>query len=224
MINEYINNQIKATKIENYPYTHMVIDNFLPPNFAENLHLELMQIEESENPDNNFVSDYGKKKEYKRSIDYAHSYNQLMKILSGNELANCISEKLNLATLYPDPYFDGGGYTVSPKNSFLRYHTDFNFSSKTNKYRIVNLILYMNREYQKGNGGCLHLLDYESKTVEREIEPIFNRGFIFLTNEKTIHGVNRNNEEFQRRSFNTYFYSDLPLLESETIPHKTIWL
>lgn len=224
MINDHIREKIQNSIVINYPYPHMIIDNILTDEFAEKLHEELMLIEMNESPDNDFSSNYGKKMEYKREIPSAQKYNQIREILSGSELSDCIAEKFNLSKLEGDPSFDGGGYVISPKNSFLRYHADFNFSSKVNKYRIVNLILYMNRDYSSKDGGCLHLLDYESKTVESEVKPIFNRAVIFLTNEKTVHGVNRNNGEFQRRSFNTYFYSETPLLEGEITPHKTLWV
>jgi Rps23 Pro-64 3,4-dihydroxylase Tpa1-like proline 4-hydroxylase len=220
----YIEERINTSIIEDSPFKHILIHDFLPLEFAEKSYIDLLQVEKLE-PDNSFISDNGLKREYKTHKTDMKEYNMLMDLFSKEYLLPIIESKfgLNAGSLYSDSSYDGGGYVISPSKTYLRYHVDFNFSSKLNKYRCVNMILYMNKNYKDEYGGQLHLLDNSTKTVEKTVKPEFNTAVIFLTNSNTPRGVSINNN-FERRSINVYYYSDEPLIESDCVPHKTIWL
>jgi Rps23 Pro-64 3,4-dihydroxylase Tpa1-like proline 4-hydroxylase len=125
----------------------------------------------------------------------------------------------------PDASYDGGGYVVSPPGSFLGYHADFNFSSKASKYRVINNLFYMNPNYTDNLGGQLHLLDSNSKTVEKFVAPSQNTILGFFTDDTSFHGVSLNKENFFRRSFNLYYCYDKPISSNQAVqPHRTIWM
>lgn len=221
---DFIKTKIQEGVLNKYPYEHLIIDNFLPFEFANDLYKELINIEKL-NADNEFISDNGIKREFKQKKNCFDKYNAIIDLFGSNDLTNIIEKKFNLdlGLLSGDNSFDGGGYVISPPNSYLKYHIDFNFSNKIKKYRILNLILYMNLNYDN-NGGELHLLNSKTKTVEAIAQPLFNRAVLFLTNKNTPHGVNINREGFYRRSINVYYYSDKPINSENEEPHKTIWL
>lgn len=220
----YIEDRINNSTIEHSPFKYILIRDFLPLEFAEKSYSDLLRVEELK-PDNSFISDNGLKREYKTHKADINEYNKLMDLFSKDYLLSIIESKFGLksGSLYSDSSYDGGGYVISPCKTYLRYHVDFNFSDKLNKYRCINLILYMNRDYKDEYGGQLHLLDNSTKTVEKIIKPYFNTAVIFLTNSNTPHGVSINNN-FERRSINVYYYSDEPLHDNDRVPHKTIWL
>ena len=145
-------------------------------------------------------------------------------IFTSQKVADAIQTKFSIPhKLSADPTFDGGGLTLSPPESFLRYHGDFNWSSKAEKYRYVNAILYLNASWNGTHGGYLHLIDNNTETVEKIVAPLFNRCAIFITSKETPHGVSINKNGFYRLSLNSYFYSDQPPKMNQTVPHKTLW-
>lgn len=221
----HIFSRIQESPLQSEPFSHVHIEQFLPNDFANEAYADLLQVENSE-PDNHFISANGIKREYKQPRDNHPAYNQLMSLFSTSILLPSIESKFGLldGSLHADPSYDGGGYVISPANTHLRYHADFNFSSKIDKYRVLNIILYMNKGYLPSYGGQLHLLDHNTMTVEKAINPVFNSAVIFITNKSTPHGVSINRNGFERRSINAYFYSNNPIKEDQRIPHKTIWI
>jgi Rps23 Pro-64 3,4-dihydroxylase Tpa1-like proline 4-hydroxylase len=199
----------------------------MDPNSLEEIFREL-SILEKQDPTNLYKSEFGEKKEWKFFPENLKNLNSLLKYLSSQEFIFILKSKFqidNSIEIYPDVTYDGGGYVISPPKSFLGYHADFNFSNKIGKYRVLNILIYMNQNYHESQGGKLHLLDSKSKTVEKMVEPLANRLLAFYTDDKSFHGVGMNQGKFYRRSFNLYYYSDLPISSAQsTEPHKTIWL
>jgi Rps23 Pro-64 3,4-dihydroxylase Tpa1-like proline 4-hydroxylase len=218
---------VKTATPEHYPFPHFLIDNLLDRDFLREVFNDLNLLEAAK-PTSIFKSEFGEKKEWKYFPEHLENLNQLLKVLSAYEFIENLKEKFNInknIKIYPDLTYDGGGYVYSPPGSFLGYHADFNFSSKNNKYRVLNILLYMNENYVDSQGGALHLLDAKSKTVEKIVFPIANRLLAFSTDDTSFHGVSLNHNSFFRKSFNLYFYSDTPIsLNQSSEPHKTIWL
>jgi len=217
-------NKFNNSSIINFPFNHIIIDDFLSTDFANDVYNELLEIEKK-TPDRILNTNFYNKIEFNSKIDNFDNYNKLLDLFNSDNLIKLIEKKFN----FPDNFlsnnhnFYGGGYVISPPNSFLNYHTDFNYLDSIKKYRTINLILYMNKNYNENNGGYLHLIEPNSKTVEKIIQPLFNRAVIFITNKDTPHGVSINKNNFTRRSFNIYYYSDNPLDNNPEI-HKTNWL
>lgn len=220
---EHTTLQINKSVIDTYPFEHVIIDNFLLIHNAQDFYQGVMKIKSEhetqvyDNPAN------GTKYQFSQENGNPH-LKFLLSVFGSSDLSQVIAKQFGFdQVLYPDSTFDGGGVTFSPPGTFLRYHCDFNYSSKAERYRVINAILYLNYDYQSSQGGQLHLIDAQSDTVERIIEPVFNRCVIFKTSENSPHGVSRNNQDFTRTSFNSYFYADQPLLSTQTSPHKTLW-
>jgi Rps23 Pro-64 3,4-dihydroxylase Tpa1-like proline 4-hydroxylase len=221
-------NLLEAAEIQLYPFPHLVVDNFLSPHNLNDLRHSLQHLMLTVEP-RAFQSAHGTKKEWKvdeknNEPEYS-TFKEFMGFLSSKGCAEAISTAFNLDfDLVGDPSFDGGGFVVSPPGSFLGYHADFNYSSEVQKYRVANILLYMNEKYSASDGGNLHLLDPDTLTVEKAVAPIENRALVFLTTDKTPHGVSRNLQEFSRKSFNAYFYTDQNPKDTDNNPHKTLWI
>ena len=219
---DYAAAKIHNSVIRSFPYDHIVIDNFLPINNDSEFYKNILNIKDCDSGDIYDHARNGTKQEHRPGDQL--EMQQLLSVFSSKKITDCIQQKFGFTqSLTLDPEFFGGGLTFSPPGSFLRYHTDFNYNTQTNLYRIINAIYYLNLNYQPDFGGFLHLIDPESNTVESIIEPIFNRLVMFKTNLNTPHGVSRNNSNFTRISFNCYYYNNRPLLENETVSHRTNW-
>lgn len=215
--------KILQSYVNTQPFDYIVIDNFLDINNPEEFYKGLQQNQQLTENQLYSTEENGSKRQFTSSNGNTF-LQDLLDVFSSDELAQTISDRFGFnQRLYPDITFEGGGLTFSPPGTFLRYHGDFNYSSKAEKYRVINAILYLNHGYKTANGGHLHLLDPQSDTVECIVEPVFNRCVIFKTSKDTPHGVNRNSNDFTRISFNSYFYADRPLLDEQQQPHRTLW-
>ncbi|WP_260927535.1 2OG-Fe(II) oxygenase [Novosphingobium sp. 9] len=90
--------------------------------------------------------------------------------------------------LIPDPFLFGGGTHEIGTGGFLKLHTDFNWHKRLNLHRRVNLLLYLNKDWQPEWNGALELWDAKVQTKGAEISPIFNRLALFSTTDESYHG------------------------------------
>jgi len=218
---------IKSAPVEIYPFPHLTTEAFFDGLELEKILHELALLERTD-PTSIFKSEFGEKKEWKVFPREYESINNAIEIIGSTEFISELKKKFGIeeeVDIGMDYEFDGGGYVVSPPGSFLGYHADFNFSSRVKKYRVMNLLIYMNSDYEPKNGGHLHALDPISKTVEKTVYPFLNTAFAFFTDDTSFHGVSLNKGNFFRRSFNIYYYASIPISNHQTTnPHKTIWL
>ena len=90
--------------------------------------------------------------------------------------------------LISDPYFRGGGLHNISRGGKLGVHIDFNKHQKYNLDRRLNLLLYLNKDWEEEFGGHIELWDSGMKQCIKKILPIFNRMVIFNTTETSFHG------------------------------------
>lgn len=131
-------------------------------------------------------------------------------------------EKLTrISGLHPE--ISGGGYHQIAKGGKLNIHADFNISDQTGRYRRVNCLIYLNKNWQDSWKGHLELWG-DDGCVEK-ISPLFNRTVLFVTNDKSFHGhpepLDCPEDRF-RRSFAVYYYTD-EAPEGASDAHSTIF-
>lgn len=110
--------------------------------------------------------------------------------------------------LQPDPYFMEGGFHMVGHGGRLDPHADFSHNEMGMERR-VNLLLYLNENWQKEWGGALKLYD-ESLTPCLTVSPLLNRCVIFNTSATSYHGhpepMNLP-EGVYRKSIALYYYT-----------------
>ncbi len=107
--------------------------------------------------------------------------------------------------LVPDPHLFGGGLHRISRGGYLSMHRDFNLHPKLGLYRRLNLLLYLNPDWQSGWGGNLIL----GKTA-RSIPPDRNTMVVFTTDDDSWHGHPAPlacPENVYRDSIALYYYS-----------------
>ena len=96
-----------------------------------------------------------------------------------------------IAGLIPDPHLHAAGYMKVSPGGFLGLHYDFATQRELKLDRRINVLLYLNRDWQSDWGGALELHSNDPVTDPGHqavmIEPLFNRVAIFNT-PNALHG------------------------------------
>ena len=112
-----------------------------------------------------------------------------------------------------DPGFSGGGAHKIRTGGKLSLHVDFNIHSETKRFRVLNLLLYLNPQWEEEWEGALELWDLDNKKLSDKIYPIFNRAVIFTLSDKSVHGHPvplKTPEGIERYSLALYYYIEEP--------------
>lgn len=112
--------------------------------------------------------------------------------------------------LVPDPMMLGGGIHLSRPGDLLGIHADFNWHPKLKLHRRVNLLVYLNPEWDTAWGGELELWDTQAKGCVRRVAPLMNRAVVFSTRSDTFHGHPRPlacPDGVFRQSIAAYYYT-----------------
>lgn len=128
--------------------------------------------------------------------------------------------------LVPDPYFGGAGPHQIEPGGFLKVHADFNWHPKLRLDRRLNLLVYLNRDWEEEYGGHLELWDREMSRCVRRVLPVFNRTVVFSTTDTSFHGHPRPlacPPGRTRKSVSFYYYTNGRPAEERSDPHDTIF-
>jgi Rps23 Pro-64 3,4-dihydroxylase Tpa1-like proline 4-hydroxylase len=136
-------------------------------------------------------------------------------------------EKLTgIKGLIPDPHLKGGGIHYTKRGGKLGVHRDFNFYPRLKLYRRLNIIIFLNKDWDDRWEGHLELWDKDLKNRVKKVAPKFNRVVIFETSNISYHGhpVPLNTpDDIARKSLALYYYSvDYPY-QDDLEPHSTIF-
>ena len=109
--------------------------------------------------------------------------------LNSPEFLQWLSTLTGIPGLMADPSLEGGGLHQSGRGGFLNVHTDFSHHHyHTNWKRRVNLILYLNPDWNEAWGGALELWDNRMQGCVAKYIPALNSAVIFNTDENSYHG------------------------------------
>lgn len=197
------------TYINSQPFPHIVFDNFLPELILEKVRQEFPQVNAidwqkfEEKPEKKLAS--------KNELQMGEMTRILLYQLNSSIFLQFLETLTGIDGLIPDPYFEGGGLHQIERGGYLKIHADFNWHSKLRLDRRLNVIIYLNKNWQEEYGGHLQLWDKSMSSCVKKILPIFNRCVIFNTTDFSYHGHPEplNCPEGQtRKSLALYYYSN----------------
>ena len=174
------------TFVNNSPYPHIVIDNFLTDQTANNA---LKSFELNENWINcSLVNNY-KKYQLTNKNFMNETCNQIFDELASKDWLEKIENITKINGIFLDRSLDGGGLHQIFNNGSLNVHTDFNSHTIHRSWRrVLNILVYLNKDWQDNYNGSLELWDDKVQNKIKSIKPIFNRCVIFKTDKKSFHG------------------------------------
>lgn len=214
-----LNNEFVGTP----PYPMIVLDNFLPTQFALELEKECNSI-----PMHNWT-------EFTRRESYMQECNNLEVAPIATEFVNQMHSQLGMIwltkitgikDLIPDPYLIGAGYSRSYNGHSLKIHTDFNWNDKIKTHRMCSFIIYLNSSWKEEYGGNLQFKDFKNEKVIQNIPTVFNKAVLWRNHKKGFHGfpdpiscpagVSRN-------TFRLFFYVSNATYDTEDLPHRSLY-
>ena len=213
----------------NKPFKHVVIDDFFSSDFCQKLVEEFPQFDKKLAIDEN--GNIGNKAVHPHITDLGGNYRRLNNLVKSKEFMGLIEKCTGINDLIFDPYYFGGGTHDNLNGQDLDPHVDFTHHPKTGNHRRLNLIVYLNHEWEKQWGGNIELHKNPRLQPEEDeivsVEPLFNRAVIFETNNISWHGFPKINlpdekKHLSRKSFALYFYTKTREKNVET--HSTIYV
>ena len=217
-MNQYLNKKfsndefLNLSKVyrSNEPYPHIVIDNFLDEIKLDSVIKKIDQIEIFEN-NKRFDPNQKRKLKSDNELEMPDEVIDIIRYFNSQTFLNSLQSLTGIKEkLLSDPYLWGGGIHRIKRGGFLKIHSDTNFHPDFNLDRRLNLLLYLNKNWNDKYGGELELWDKQMKKCVKKIAPIFNRAVIFSTDDTSYHGhpdpLNCP-ENVVRQSLALYYYS-----------------
>ena len=141
-----------------------------------------------------------------------NAFNMVFDLFKKIEFINLIKGITDISNLEYDPHLHGAGLHAYPHNGKLDMHLDYSIHPISGKERRINLIYYLNDNWNDKWGGHLELRDQDlSEETKRKILPEFNTAIIFRTCDISFHGIPKPMtapSDIFRKSLAFYYVSD----------------
>jgi Rps23 Pro-64 3,4-dihydroxylase Tpa1-like proline 4-hydroxylase len=169
------------------PYPHVAIDDLFEPELLARL---VAEFPKSEQRDWIVWDTNHELKTTSRGIDRLSIFTQIFCLwLNSREVIKAIESIVGIDNLVGDPIFHGAGLHEMHRGGWLEMHADYTKHSTLPLMRRINLLIYLNRDWDTSWGGELVLQDHKNSKIEVSYPPYFNRTIIFPTTAQTFHGV-----------------------------------
>ncbi|MCD7443349.1 2OG-Fe(II) oxygenase [Streptomyces lincolnensis] len=206
------------------PFPHVVIDDFLPEWVLDQVVAEFPRP--GDGPWKQFDKSTSKKLASEGDALFGEFTRHLLAEFNGAAFLGFLERLTGIDGLVPDPYFEGGGLHQIERGGFLKVHADFNRQPKLRLDRRLNVLVYLNRNWQESYGGALELWDREMTHAVTEVLPVFNRFVVFATTDFAYHGHPEPlacPPDRTRRSLALYYYSNGRPAEERSSEHSTLY-
>jgi Rps23 Pro-64 3,4-dihydroxylase Tpa1-like proline 4-hydroxylase len=192
------------------PYPHIVLDDVLQPEVIQRAYDEFTEI-----PDDawtNYLHLNERKYAAKDITTWGPTLQAVAAEFASDRFVAFLEELTGFQGLHADDVMDGGGLHRSVAGGFLNVHADFTaHHSKLTWRRRVNLLLYLNPEWDPAWGGQLQLWSKDMQQAVTRVAPEGNRLLIFTTDEHSYHGHPeplRVPEGLARQSMALYYFTE----------------
>ena len=207
------------------PFPHVVIDGFLDASAGRAIAAEYPTFENAKALGFSFNAVNERKKiQITDKTRFPPAVRQLNDFLASDAFLADLSALTGIPNLIADEALSGGGMHMTGPHGRLDVHVDFN-RGEHDLYRRLNLLLYLNPEWDEGWGGQIELWDRAVKDCRVSLPPVLGRCLIFETSQASFHGVAplKCPPDRVRRSFATYYYTKEPPAHGDTAMHSTIF-
>jgi hypothetical protein len=210
------------------PFPFVTLDNFFTREYAEALLSEFPAFDAGY-----AIGDDGKqggKSTVSRIRKLGAAYETLDDLVKSSSFLAWLSAATQIPDLLYDPYYLGGGTHNNARGMSLNAHVDFNYHPSERWHRRLNMLVYLNHNWQSAWGGNLELFKDPQTNgfADVKIAPVFNRCVIFATTERSWHGFDLiappEHETATRKSIALYFYTHARPVDEVADRHTTIYV
>lgn len=193
------------------PVKNCMFENFLDTDFANEVVACLPTFEEAQGLGKLTADFINEKNKYQicDSSVFKPALLKLHEMLQSKYFTDLLSYVFEIPNLLADPQLAGGGIHQTGPRGHLDVHLDFNYIKERKLFRRLNILLYLNKDWDESWGGNIELWDDKVKNCIHSFPPTFNRCVIFETNDVSYHGVTAVQcpEDHSRKSFAGYYYT-----------------
>ncbi len=211
------------------PFKHVVIDDFFTNDFCQSLLDQFPDFKSKDAIDENLQK--GRKAVVQTVAKIGISYKQLDELVQSQKFLAMMENLTGIQNLIYDPHYIGGGTHNNLDGQELDPHVDFTHHPLTTHHRRLNLIVYLNHEWDASWGGNIEFHKNPRLRPDKDqitsVLPLFNRAVIFETHNHSWHGFQpiqfpEEQKDLSRKSFALYYYTDKR--QEAIAPHSTIYV
>lgn len=188
--NKWLNAEnLKEDYLKADPFPHIVMEDFFIGDLLSRVENEFPDLTKLKDSINQFENEKEIKLASKGMRHLSKSALELNSYLQSDLMLNWLNKLTGIKEpLISDPYLAGGGYHEIKKGGLLKVHADFNKHSRLDLDRRLNLLIYLNKDWDESWGGKLELYRDPMESPVQSILPNFNKCVIFTTTSFTYHG------------------------------------
>jgi Rps23 Pro-64 3,4-dihydroxylase Tpa1-like proline 4-hydroxylase len=191
------------------PYPHVVIDSLFDEWVLERVLAEFPHPRTK----NWTVHDIPQeiKLQSKSELDIPPFTRHFLYALNSATFLRFLEKLTGIESLIGDPQFEGGGLHQIVSGGKLAIHADFNKHACFGLDRRLNMLIYLNKQWEEVYGGHFELWDGSMTRMIKKVAPLFNRVVIFTTSESSYHGHPDPLScppEVTRKSLALYYYTN----------------
>ena len=202
IINEKYNNlEIYETDFKSAkPFPHIILDNFLDESFFQNLNVD--KIKTNKQKGLLFNTEIETNKWTSKNVELNEDISKIVNELYKTNFVKNLSKLSKIKGLFST---NAGNTALSNyhemyESGFLGTHVDHSSEPDTGLPHVLNIILYLSKNWNKSWGGATMLANKNGRKIEKTIDYIPNRAVIFLHSPFTFHGVTKIKNNLIKRS------------------------
>lgn len=140
-----------------------------------------------------YSNELEKNKRTARIQNFSNDHFPVINLLRQLTLPPFVSKvsKLTEVKLHNDPEMWGGGIHIVDPGGWLNCHLDYAKHPKLNLERRINLVAFLNPEWNEEWGGALELWNEAARQYEKRIYPKFNTGVIWEAGDLAYHATQK---------------------------------
>jgi SAM-dependent methyltransferase len=212
------------------PFRHVEIADFLERDKCEQLMRDFPVFQEKFAI--NEHGEVGAKAVVESVSGISAFYKDFYQYINSKKFLESISDMTGIPDLIADETLFGGGTHENRHGQGLDVHIDFNIDERRMLHRRLNLLIYLNPEWEESWGGLIELQSNpwdQSVNQKLRFYPLLNHALIFETNEYSWHGFDRivlpeDKKNLSRKSFSVYLYTKDRPAEEVVAPHTTFYV
>lgn len=210
------------------PFPHIVLEDFLP---AERVDAILQQFPEPDSPYWHTKNQPDSRKQdttpdYVAELKMPPVIREAMWQFNSSLFLFFLTHLTGHRGLTGDPWLYGGGIHQILPGGLLKIHADFNIHEFTGLLRRINVLVYLNRDWEEDWGGALELWAPDMSRCARRVLPTAGTCVIFNTSSTSYHGHPdplRCPPGRTRKSLAFYYYTIDPEHDPRGKHHNTLW-